>query len=233
MNDVREVKIEQIKVWNGQRVVTFKDIDEAHERPKGTARRNFSYNKKHFVEGVDYFKIKPTDLENTELHEKRTIGISNVPPRGISLITESGYLMIVKSFDDDLSWEVQRQLVNGYFKAKEEQTYRPVVVDQFPEEPTKTVYQTTTTLLPKNPNWYQRNNRRMKRICEKSEVPRRTLYHHILMRLGEEYDLDAANRIYAEETGAPPEYPIDIVSYFPQLAAMADDYLDGIEKLMR
>ena len=34
-------------------------------------------------------------------------------------MTETGYLMIVKSFTDDLAWSVQRQLVNTYFKAKE------------------------------------------------------------------------------------------------------------------
>ena len=34
----------------------------------------------------------------------------------VTLITESGYYMLVKSFTDDLSWDVQRQLVNSYFK---------------------------------------------------------------------------------------------------------------------
>lgn len=32
-------------------------------------------------------------------------------------MTESGYLMLVKSFTDDLAWEVQRKLVKSYFKA--------------------------------------------------------------------------------------------------------------------
>ncbi|HNQ43870.1 MAG TPA: hypothetical protein PKI59_05545 [Candidatus Cloacimonadota bacterium] len=31
--------------------------------------------------------------------------------------TESGYLMLVKSLTDDLSWAVQRELVNSYFRA--------------------------------------------------------------------------------------------------------------------
>ena len=33
-----------IKEYKGQRVVTFKDIDMVHERPEGTARRNFNTN---------------------------------------------------------------------------------------------------------------------------------------------------------------------------------------------
>lgn len=37
----------------------------------------------------------------------------------ITLITESGYLMLVKSFTDDLAWDVQRQLVNTYFRVEQ------------------------------------------------------------------------------------------------------------------
>ena len=40
-------------------------------------------------------------------------------PNGLVLITESGYLMLVKSFTDDLAWKVQRELVKTYFRAKE------------------------------------------------------------------------------------------------------------------
>lgn len=98
-----------IKEYQGQRVVTLKDIDTVHQRPDGTARRNFNTNKQHFIEGVDYFKIQP--------YEIRTVGITS--PNGGTVVTESGYLMLVKSFTDDLSWDVQRELVNTYFKAKE------------------------------------------------------------------------------------------------------------------
>lgn len=98
-----------IKEYQGQRVVTLKDIDTVHQRPDGTARRNFNTNKQHFIEGVDYFKIQPNEI--------RTVGITS--PNGGTVVTESGYLMLVKSFTDDLSWEVQRELVNTYFRVKE------------------------------------------------------------------------------------------------------------------
>ncbi|NBI73597.1 ORF6N domain-containing protein [Clostridiaceae bacterium] len=97
-----------IKDFNGQRVVTFKDIDTVHERADGTARKRFNDNKKHFVEGEDYF-VRKTD------EAQREYGIA--APNGLTLITESGYLMLVKSFTDDLAWNVQRQLVKSYFKA--------------------------------------------------------------------------------------------------------------------
>lgn len=107
-----------IKEYNGQRVVTFKDIDKVHGRPDGTARKRFSDNRQHFIENEDYFIVKPQDLENTQLSEKRTSGIDEVNPRGTAFLTEQGYLMLVKSFTDDLAWKVQRQLVNGYFRVR-------------------------------------------------------------------------------------------------------------------
>ena len=101
-----------IKEYSGKRVVTFKDIDTVHQRPEGTARKRFNDNRKRFVEGEDYFKIQPSEI--------RTVGITS--PNGGIVVTESGYYMLVKSFTDELSWDVQRQLVNGYFRANQMQS---------------------------------------------------------------------------------------------------------------
>ena len=103
----------QIKEFNGQRVIAFKDIDAAHERPEGTARKRFNDNKDRFIEGVDYYKITPSDFR---------IAIGEMDPRqqnDVVLVTESGYLMITKSLKDDRAWAVHRSLVNNYFRFKE------------------------------------------------------------------------------------------------------------------
>ena len=100
----------RIKRYSNQRVVTFKDIDAVHQRPAGTARKRFNDNKKHFIEGEDFFIVTPQSLEKSRMSEKRTSGIDKVNLRGTTFITESGYLMLVKSFTDDLAWEVQRKL---------------------------------------------------------------------------------------------------------------------------
>lgn len=110
-----------IKEYSGQRVVTFKDIDIVHGRVDGTARKRFADNRKHFIENEDYFIVTPQILENAKMSEKRTTGIEEVNPRGTAFLTEQGYLMLVKSFTDDLAWQVQRQLVNTYFKKNEPQ----------------------------------------------------------------------------------------------------------------
>lgn len=107
-----------LKTYEGKAVVTFGDIDAVHGRPEGTARKRFNDNKKRFVKGEDYFVRKADEA-------KKEYGIT--APNGLVLITESGYLMLCKSFTDDLSWEVQRQLVNAYFHCKELRENEPYI----------------------------------------------------------------------------------------------------------
>lgn len=214
------IKIEdteiQIREYNGQRVVTFKDIDTVHQRSDGTASRNFRKNKKHFIDGIDYIRRNSSEA-------KQEYGI--IAPNGIILMTESGYLMIVKSFTDDLSWEIQRQLVNGYFKVKEHDD-----LSLNNDIPKLSVYHTSDTAIPKNPSFYERNKRRMNQLCRVANAPLSFLYHNILKRVGEEYDLSAAEKIYEKERGCKPAYPMDMIDYFSDLATFAEGYLDRIEK---
>ncbi len=98
-----------VKEYKGQRVVTFKDIDTVHGRADGTAGRNFRDNRNRFIKGVDYFRRNSSEA----LSE---FGVT--APNGLILMTESGYLMLAKSFTDDLAWKVQRDLVNNYFRAR-------------------------------------------------------------------------------------------------------------------
>ncbi|MDE6787811.1 MAG: ORF6N domain-containing protein [Ruminococcus sp.] len=102
-----------IKEYNGQRVVTFKDVDSVHKRPNGTAKRNFNKNRTYFIEGEDYF------VRNS-YEAKAEFGIT--APNGLILLAESGYYMLVKSFTDDLSWAVQRELTNCYFRVQKVQS---------------------------------------------------------------------------------------------------------------
>ena len=46
-----------------------------------------------------------------------TVGLARIQGGGqtkIILLTENGYLLLVKSFTDDLAWRVQRSLANAY-----------------------------------------------------------------------------------------------------------------------
>lgn len=68
-----------VKEYNGQRVVTFKDIDTVHGRPEGTADRNFREHQPKLIEEVDYFKISKN--QNNEIR-----GLE-IPNRGIVVLS--------------------------------------------------------------------------------------------------------------------------------------------------
>lgn len=115
MNDIVKINDTKLQVieFQGQRVATLAQIDSVHKRPEGTARRNFNANKQHLLEGEDFCKLSADEFRT------RFPGIiSERVTEDMTLMFESGYLMLVKSFTDDLAWQVQRQLVKGYFRGK-------------------------------------------------------------------------------------------------------------------
>jgi hypothetical protein len=107
----------KVKKFNDKRIVTFREIDTVHERVSGTAGRNFRDNREYFIEGEDYFELKGS--EAYDFATTYNIGTNPSKVRNLILITESGYLLIVKTLQDDLAWEVQRKLIKNYFRAKE------------------------------------------------------------------------------------------------------------------
>ncbi|PHM65393.1 ORF6N domain-containing protein [Xenorhabdus sp. KJ12.1] len=112
-NEVITINQTQMPVveYQGQRVVTFSMIDQVHARPEGTARAAFNRNREHFIEGVDFHELT-ADVIRTEslsgIFPSRT-------PKGM-ILTETGYLMLTKPFNDDIAWQVQRELVSNYFR---------------------------------------------------------------------------------------------------------------------
>lgn len=108
--------------YRDQRVVTFAMIDTVHGRMEGTASRNFRENRNYFVEGEDYIELG-SDAIRRDLPEGT---FSKFAPSGIVLF-ESGYLMVVKSLTDPLAWQVQRELVNGYFRHQQPKTQSEII----------------------------------------------------------------------------------------------------------
>ena len=97
-------------VYQGQRVVTFRQIDDCHERPTGTASRNFRANRRHLIEGEDFFKVGVDEIRRPPLKGCLPVGMTSC-----ILLNESGYLMVTKSFTDDRAWAVHRAMVR-YFR---------------------------------------------------------------------------------------------------------------------
>ncbi|MEO5358182.1 MAG: ORF6N domain-containing protein [Nitrospirae bacterium YQR-1] len=109
-------------IYKSKPVITLQTINELHERKTGTAEKNFTTNKARFNENEDYFNVPYQEWKSM---------VKSFPPsqkfdthkrgghRGSMIfLTESGYLLLVKSFTDELSWKIQRALVNSYFTVK-------------------------------------------------------------------------------------------------------------------
>ncbi len=211
----------QIREYNGQRVVTFKDIDTVHERKNGTARNNFYKNKSRFIQDEDYYIIKREDSNVAIDH------IGEIPPKGLVLMTESGYLMIVKTFKDDLSWKIQRRLVNAYFKVKNELEQTAISDDmEFSER--KIPVRTATTPVPLQTNFYEIYKRKMENLAVKTGVSVSFVYHKIYEYVNETYDIKEAEKMYIKEVGRPPKFTMDLFTYFPEMGKVAGDHIQWL-----
>lgn len=195
-----------VREYNGQMVVTFDDIDLVHKRPHGTARNAFKRNKRHFIDGVDYFVL---EKENSNVHETYIRNI-DIPNRGITVFTESGYLMLVKPFKDDLSWDVQRRLVNAYFALKNQQPTAAIE-----EKP----------VLPIETDWFCINRGKINYICRCYDITSKEYMHHLLEVLGRTYNFDEAKRIYITMTGNYKCRNSEVITYFKQLSDLASKIL--------
>ena len=203
MNDVITIEDTemQIREYNGQRVVTFRDIDEVHQRPSGTAKRSFGANKKRFILNVDYFELTRKEFGTKFAPEEKIIGNPNLKTY---LLTESGYLMIVKSLTDDLAWNVQRQLVNGYFAARNIQEKH---------------------FFPKDRDWFRNNEDKINFICTCEGFSTKTLMHMVLRLIGKTYYFDEARAQYLRETGKECATNSDVITYFDNIREEADRIL--------
>ena len=212
MNDLSNIDIPKIKIWNDQRVVTFRDIDEVHQRPEGTAKKAFSRNRKRFIRGVDYFIVTRSEIQKSVKDTLEYFG--DIPNRGIIVLTETGYLMVVKPFTDDLSWKVQRRLVSSYFncgKLQNEAINRSDV-PQPHEGPYPSLANT----------WMKDHEPLFKQICSAYGISRKELYHKILLDIGDDYNVDDYRVFYKRDTGHAPEYIMDVVSFYPELREAAE-----------
>lgn len=108
-----------IKEYKKERVITAWDIAKVHGREVKRINEIFKNNIDKFILKEDYFFLTPNEFSGSFKTAQDFIP-NNV--KEIPLFTESGYLMLVKTFTDDLSWDIQRQLVKGYFKLKELKT---------------------------------------------------------------------------------------------------------------
>lgn len=82
--------------------------------------------------------------------------------------------------------------------------------------------------LKKQEKWSIKNCKKLNDICMMYNITPDKLFSYITNRLEREYDLKNAETIYEKTMSIPPKHPLDIVNYFPELAKLADEYLEKI-----
>lgn len=159
--------------------------------------------------GEDYF-VQKTD--------EAKLLFNIIAPSGLVLITETGYLLLVKSFKDELSWNVQRRLVNTYFKARE--------VAKISQKPKVSIIP-----APKPVTFYRKNRYKIAAICSSYGVEEKFLFELIFPYIEEEFDLEEAEIRYIMGTGKRLESKLDLFDFFPDMAERAKTVIDGLYEL--
>lgn len=128
--------------YNDRPVVTLAMIGRTHNKERRRVWENFDRNRDKFFSGEDYvllpyeewsalvppqrgYQKKKKGSKNDSLvsalsgYQSSEKGDEKGGHRGdVYLFFDSGYLMLVKTFTDDLSWSIQRQLVRHYFSTE-------------------------------------------------------------------------------------------------------------------
>ena len=138
MHELIEIVGKQVEriIYKNVPVVTMRQIDELHEKPRAT-KVAFNNHKEKLILGEDYFEVpyeEWKDLVVNQVYHQDGLVVNQVydqneENRGghrgkMIFLTASGYLMITKPFTDDLAWQVQRQLVKRYFMAEKQVNYQ-------------------------------------------------------------------------------------------------------------
>ncbi|MGD9824997.1 ORF6N domain-containing protein [Desulfobacter sp.] len=109
-------------LYKDRPVITFKMIDQVHERPDGTASRNFRQNRNRFIENEDFFRVPYEEHKNIPPLHNSSGGLDTGQRNPKIFLTSIGYMLLAKTLTDDLAWRVQRALGTTYFQTRHART---------------------------------------------------------------------------------------------------------------
>lgn len=106
----------RVREWDGQRVLPFSVVDCIHCKNEGTTRKAFYRLQKRLTRDEDYYLFRGLEDRNRLIKNgySKPEDLPNSNNFSFVLLTMSGYLMITKTFQDDLAWKVYKQMI-GYF----------------------------------------------------------------------------------------------------------------------
>jgi hypothetical protein len=112
MNDLTIIE------YQGQRVLTTKQLAETYNTTEKTLHDNYRTNKKRYNEGISHFKLEGYDLDRFK-NDPENFGLVPKNARIFYLWTEKGCFLHAKSLGTDKAWDVFESLVDHYFRTRE------------------------------------------------------------------------------------------------------------------
>lgn len=228
----------RFKEYKNQQVVTFKDIDRIHKRAEGTARKAFNRNKKHFIENIDYFVI----TSKSPIYMLNALEVNVIPPKGITLITISGYIMMTKIFNDEISWEIQRKLyIYSQAKQNTEKEYCKEIL-MFIKDFAKSIHKDIDELKENSINkplspktsfsgWTYKMFPKYQLLMEHFNIGRKELYHNLYLELQNRYqdiNLKQMQEDFCFENGLDNCYTMDVIEHNKDLRFAFEQLVDDL-----
>ncbi|WP_339197763.1 ORF6N domain-containing protein [Paenibacillus sp. FSL P4-0176] len=102
---------------NDQRVLTSSQLAEAYGTDAKSVSKNFTRNKKRYVEGKHFFVLSGTELREFKTSHQIDDQLKHSPV--LYLWTAKGALFHAKSLGTDEAWEAYETLVDDYFNKVE------------------------------------------------------------------------------------------------------------------
>ena len=79
------------------------------------------------------------------------------------------------------------------------------------------------------PSWHMSNYKTIEKITSKKNITLHDFYESMFLEISMYYNLGAAEAIYRKETGRTISCMTDLLGYFPELAEMANDFLNELD----
>lgn len=184
-------------------------VEKEHSRLLKDIRRYNNYFSEDKIDFTDFWQDSTyTDSQNKE--------------RPCYLITKKGCEFIAHKMTGAKGTVFTARYINRFHDM--ENALKSQITQSYAEIPGM-----SKSLVPKISSWYIQNKDRIARICDKNGWSNKVIYHKILEHIGRTYNIGAAKKIYRKENGFYPPYAIDVVGYFPELAQMADEFLEQLD----
>lgn len=102
---------------SGKKSMLVRDIAQIHKRPLFKLNQLINENRNHFKDGIDIIDLLNTsEVFRNFAQEQGFIGSNRA--QHVYLLSERGYLKLLKIMDDDKAWDIYNDIVDNYFNMR-------------------------------------------------------------------------------------------------------------------